>query len=113
MSFERANAEAMHLLSGIENGTMTAAQSYDLVTDADPALVYLVFTWIRRRYADNPNADAVIGRLVAVTERGPIPAQKMKEGQKDPVVAWFEEEYAYRDLGAKEFIELVVDKLES
>ena len=37
----------------------------------------------------------------------------MKEGQADSVVAWFEECYAYRDLGAKEFVALIVDKLES
>lgn len=92
---------------------MTAGQSYDLVADADPALVYLIFTWIRRRYADHPNADAVVGRLLAVIERSPSVNAKMKEGQADPVVAWFEEEHSYRDLGAKEFIELIVDKLES
>lgn len=92
---------------------MSAAQSHELVSDADPALVYLIFTWIRRRYADHPNADAVVGRLLAVIERDPKVTQKLKEGQEDPVVAWFEEEHSYRDLGAKEFIELVVDKLES
>ncbi len=92
---------------------MTAAQSADLVEDADPALVYLIFTWLRRRYADHPNADAVLGRLLAVTNRDPKIARKMKEGQADPVVAWFEEEHQYRDLFAKDFIDLVVDKLES
>jgi hypothetical protein len=113
MSFDRQNAAALRILSGIEEGTMTAAQSYDLVTDADPALVYLIFTWIRRRYADHPNADAVVGRLLAVIERDPSVSAKMKEGQADPVVAWFEEEHSYRELGSKEFIELIVDKLES
>lgn len=92
---------------------MTAAQSAELAVDADPALVYLIFTWIRRRYADHPNADAVVGRLLAVLEREPSLTAKMKEGQADPVVAWFEEEHVYRDLPAREFIELVVDKLES
>ncbi|MFZ5443525.1 MAG: hypothetical protein ACOZQL_26195 [Myxococcota bacterium] len=103
----------MRILSGIEEGTMTAAQSAELAADADPALVYLIFTWIRRRYADHPNADAVVGRLLAVLDREPSLTAKMKEGQADPVVAWFEEEHSYCDLPAREFIELVVDKLES
>jgi len=113
MSFERANAAALRILSGIEDGTMTAAQSQEAVEEADAALVYLIFTWLRRRYADHPASDAVLGRLLAVTDRTPGLAAKLKEGQADPVVAWFEDEYQYRDLGAKEFIELVVEKLES
>lgn len=91
---------------------MTAAQSADALDEADPALVYFIFTWIRRRYADHPNADAVVGRLLAVTERAPSLAAKLKEGHADPVVAWFEEEHAYRDFGAKDFIHVIVEKLE-
>ena len=90
---------------------MSAADSFALVEDADPALVYLIFTWLRKRYADHPNSDAVIGRLLAISTRGSVPAM-MKEGQADPVVQWFEESYSYRDLGSKEFIELIIEKLE-
>jgi len=90
---------------------MSAADSLALVDDADPALVYLIFTWLRKRYADHANSDAVIGRLVAVSGRGSV-VKKMKEGQTDPVVQWFEESYSYRQLEAKEFIELIIEKLE-
>ena len=90
---------------------MSASDSFALVDDADPALVYLIFTWIRKRYADHPNSDAVIGRMVAVSDR-PSVAHKMKEGQADPVVEWFEDGYSYRDLDKKKFIELIVEKLE-
>ena len=90
---------------------MSAADSFALVEDADPALVYLIVTWLRKRYADHPNADAVVGRLVAVSSR-PAVASKMKEGRTDPVVTWFEDGYSYRDLGAQEFIALIVEKLE-
>jgi hypothetical protein len=112
MSFERQQAAALRILEGIEEGTMSAADSFALVEDADPALIYLIFTWLRRRYADHPNADSVIGRLVAVVDKDPLVTRKMKEGQHDPVVAWFEEEHAYRELGSREFIELIVEKLE-
>ena len=111
MAYEQEQRAALRILEGIEEGTMSAADSFALVEDADPALVYLIFTWIRKRYADHANADAVIGRLLAISNRGSVPAQ-MKEGQADPVARWFEESYSYKDLGSKEFIELIVDKLE-
>ena len=37
---------------------------------------------------------------------------KMKEGQADVVVQWFEDSYSYRYLGSKAFIELIIEKLE-
>lgn len=91
---------------------MTTADSVALVDKTDPALVYLLFTWLRKRYVDHVNADAVLGRLLEVSKRGSV-ASKMKEGQGDPVVEWFEDGYSYRELAAPEFVALVVDKLES
>lgn len=112
MAYEQQQRAALRILEGIEEGTLSASDTQALVEDADPALVYLIFTWLRKRYIDHPNADAVIGRLLAISDRGRIPAQ-VKEGHDDPVVEWFEDGYAYRELDAKQFIELVVDKLES
>jgi hypothetical protein len=112
MAFEQEQKAALRILEGIENGTMSAADSSALVEDADPALVYFLFTWLRHHYGpDDPASDAVMGRLVAISNR-PAIAKLVKEGQTDPVVAWFEDAYSYRKLAAKEFVELIVDKLE-
>jgi len=111
MALEQEQRAALRILEGIEEGTMSANDSFALVEDADPALVYLIFTWLRKRYADHPNADAVIGRLLAISNRGAVPKQ-MKEGQADPVVQWFEESYSYKELDKHAFIELIIDKLE-
>lgn len=111
MALEQEQRAALRILEGIEEGTMSASDSFALVEDADPALIYLIFTWLRKRYADHANSDAVIGRLLAISTRGKVPAM-MKEGQADPVVQWFEESYSYRELGSKEFIELIIEKLE-
>ena len=111
MALEQEQRAALRILEGIEEGTMSASDSFALVEDADPALVYLIFTWLRKRYADHANSDAVIGRLLAISNRGKVP-KMMKEGQADAVVQWFEESYSYRDLGSKEFIELIIEKLE-
>ena len=112
MSLQQEQRAALRILEGIENGTMTAAESFALIEDADPALIYLILTWLRRRYAGHSNADAVVGRVVAISDRYPAVTAKMKEGQADPVVEWFEDGYSYRELGSKEFIELIIDKLE-
>jgi hypothetical protein len=111
MSLEQHEREALRILESISEGNMSAADSLTLFEDADPALVYLIVTWLRKNYADHENADAVLGRLAAVSSRGSM-VKKIKEGQADPVARWFEETYSYRKLEAKEFITLIVDKLE-
>src|SRR6476469_6050909 len=111
MALEQEQRAALRILEGIEEGTMSTTETYGLVEDADPALVYLIFTWLRKRYSDHPNSDAVIGRLVEVSGRGSVP-KMMKEGQADPVVEWFEDAYKYKDLEKAEFIELIIEKLE-
>jgi hypothetical protein len=111
MAFEQEQRAALRILEGIEEGTMTAGDSVSLVEDADPALVYLIITWLRKRYADHTNSDAVIGRVVEISGRGAV-AKLMKEGQADPVSRWFEESYSYKDLDKNQFIELIVEKLE-
>ncbi len=113
MAFAQEQREALHLLEGIENGTLRTAQAGGLIDDADPALVYLIITWLRNRYGgDHPAAEGVIGRLVELTRGTSSINAKMREGKADPIVVWFEEEYSYRDFGASEFIALVVEKLE-
>ena len=112
MAYEQEQRAALRILEGIEEGNLSSNDLLSLVEDADPALVYLIFTWLRKRYADHPNSDAVIGRLLAISDRGAVPAL-VKEGHEDSIVEWFEDGYSYRELEAKEFIALIVDKLES
>ena len=111
IAFEQEQREALHLLEGIENGTLRTNDASHLVDEADPALVYLIFTWLRNRYADHPAAEGVIGRLVELSNRGSAKA-KMSEGKRDPIVSWFEEEYSYKEFTKQAFIALIVEKLE-
>jgi len=111
MAFEQEKRAALRIVEGIEEGTMSATESTALVEDADPALIYLIFSWLRKRYTNHDNSDAVIGRVVAISSRGSV-AKLMKEGEADAVVQWFEETYSYRELERKAFIDLVVEKLE-
>ena len=113
MAFAHEQRQALHLLQGIEDGTLQGWDATQLVNDADPALVYLIFTWLRNRYSgDHPAAEGVIGRLVELTNANSSVKAKMREGKSDIIVSWFEEEHSYRDFSASDFIALVVEKLE-
>jgi len=113
MAFEYEQQQALRILEGIELGTMGTAESYGLLRDADPTLVYFILTWLRERYRPGqPAAEAITGRVVEICRAHPDVTQQFKNGQSDPVVSWFEDAYTYRDLDARGFIALVVEKLE-
>ena len=113
MAFEQEKQAAARILSAIEDGTHDALQTFHLIADADPTLVYLIFAWIRAWYPSSHSAaDGVLGRLTELCAKHPTVTQMAKEGESDSLVAWFEDEYNYRDLPAAEFVDLVVEKLE-
>lgn len=113
MAFDHEKRTARRLLGAIEDGTLDTPNIWYLVSEADPTLVYFIFSWIRAWYpAHHPAADGVLGRLADLLTRYPKSAQLAKEGAADALVAWFQDEYGYRDFRADEFITLIVDKLE-
>ncbi len=112
MAFEHEKRQATRMLEGIENGSLKVWQSRDLLQEADPTLAYFVFTWLRAHYPpSHPAAEGVLGRLAEICADPAIP-RRIKAGGADPLVEWFEEAYAYRDLDRAAFIDLIVDKLE-
>ncbi len=113
MAFEIEQREARRLLDAIELGSMSTADTARLIERADPVWIYLMFTWLRTRYAKHAAAGGVIGRIVEICRRYPVAARMMKEGQRDSLVEWFESTYEYRDLDADAFVQIVVEKLES
>ena len=52
MAFEHEQKVALRILEGIEQGSRSASDSFSLLEDADPTLVYFIFTWLRERYPD-------------------------------------------------------------
>ena len=113
VSFAPEIRVATHLLTAVENGSHSVTQMRMLYEDADPALVYLLFSWLRAHYPPSHSAyDGVIGRIAEVCGSSSVVARKVRAGEQDPIVSWFEETYDYRGLGRDEFIRLVVEKLE-
>ncbi len=114
MSFDYEKRNAARLLDAVENGSLSIEQTVPLLRDADPALIYLIFAWLRARYhAGHSAAEGVLGRIVGVCSANSTIARKARSGEKDPIVEWFEETYEYRDFERADFIALVVEKLES
>ena len=113
MAFENEKRTARSLLSAIEDGTLDVSDTYGVLENEDPTLVYLVFRWIRANYpGSHPAADAVIGRLANLCSTYPAAAKKAAKGKSDPIVDWFEDAYEYREFRANEFVDLIVEKLE-
>lgn len=113
MAFNMEKAAALRLLGALDDGRLGATDTFCLVEQADPTLVYFVFTWLRATYPpSHPASDAVLGRLGELCSRYPKAARMAKEGKEDALVQWFEDAYSYRDFRAAEFIDMVVEKLE-
>jgi len=112
MAFEHEKRQALRILEAIEGGSSSASASSQLLEDADPTLVYFIFTWLREHYTNHPAAEGVIGRIVEICSTYPAVTRQVKEGESDAVVTWFEETHSYRELDSKEFIDIVVEKLE-
>ena len=113
MSFDNEKRTARRILAGIEDGKPSVSATFDLINEAEPVLVSLIFGWIRAWYpSSHPAADGVLGRLAELCTKHPKAARMAKEGESDSIVAWFEDQYGYRDFRADEFVELIVEKLE-
>ncbi|MEM6993986.1 MAG: hypothetical protein AAF721_25970 [Myxococcota bacterium] len=113
MAFEEEKAAALKMVEGIELGTMSADESHALLDEADPVLVYFVFKWLRKRYRDHDLGQLVLGRMNEVRNTYRAITRKAKSAEDDPLVGWFEGSHVYADLSAEEFVDIVVEKLES
>jgi hypothetical protein len=113
MSFDYEKRCAARILDAIENGSLPPDQTLPLLVDADPALIYMIFAWLRVRYhAGHSASDGVLGRIVHLCSESPKVARMARAGEKDPIVVWFEETHEYREFDRTDFISMIVEKLE-
>jgi hypothetical protein len=109
-------ADAEYLLSGIENGTLNHEKAAQTAESMDPALLYFVIRYLREKYPPSePTSQGVTERLLQLTSTHPSVVKRMKEGEKDSMVEWFNDSYSIRSFlkDHEEYLKLIVDKLES
>ena len=109
-------SEALRLLSGLENGGMTADDACFIAEELDPVLVYVIVKFLRESYpASDPAATSVLARVVKLTSTCRGLVERSKAGERDPVARWFAQDYSYGEFRGRgpELIELIVDKLDS
>jgi hypothetical protein len=113
MSFAHEKRAAARLLAALEDGNLSTDDTRPLAEEADPALIYLIFSWLRARYpASHSASDGVLGRVIALCNASSVVGRKAKKGESDPIVGWFEEAYSYQEVDRDTFVSLVVEKLE-
>lgn len=112
MSFEAEKRDAMWKLQALEDGAKSIDELRSLYEGADPALVHLIFAWLRVHYRGHSAAEGVYGRIGALCQASSTIDRKRREGAKDPIAQWIEEDHDLRDLDRDAFVDLVVEKLE-
>ena len=107
--------EGLRLLNGLENGTLTASDAFNIADKRDPVIVYFVMRYLREKYP--PTSPASLGvkqRLVELTSTYDGLVSKAKKGEKDCIREWFDDSYELKKFFDKpeELIDLLVDKIE-
>lgn len=108
--------DPLRLLVGLENGTLSMADAYNLAESCDPVVVFFIFKYLREKYhAQNPMSAGIISRLVDLTSNYPILIKKSQKGEHDVITEWFDDTYNIRDYFStpNELVTLIVDKIES
>ena len=113
LEFEAEKLHALTILLGIVQGTMTTDESFELLEESDPTLVYFILKYIKKHYhRDHDLYDVVRPRLTELKNTHRAITRKSKTGEDDPVVEWFEGTHRYSELPPEVFIDIIVDKLE-
>ena len=85
MSINHIIRDCLRFLEGVEEGTLSAADSYNIAKDLDPLLVYFVFRYLREKFpATNPNSSGVMGRLLEISSTYPDIVKAAKSGNTPP-----------------------------
>jgi hypothetical protein len=101
-------------LDGIEQGKMTAADSYNLLRQFDPLLGYFLLFYLREKHHVTDMSSGAGERLLGLVSTYPEAAKIAKRPARDSIVEWFEDAYSAREFfGNRDaFVELIVEKLE-
>lgn len=113
MDFEAEKLEALTILLGIVQGTMSTQECFELLDPADPTLVYFLLKYTKKHYhREHDDFEIVRARLSELKNSYRSLTRKARSGEEDPVVEWFEGTHRYSELEPEAFVDIIIDKLE-
>lgn len=107
--------ESLRFLTGVENGTLTAADAANVASKRDPVIVHFVLRYLREKYpASNPASQGVTQRLLELTSTYDGLVKAAKKGEKDSITEWFDDTYNIREYfdRPEELVDMLVEKIE-
>ena len=112
---ESEKQESLRLLNGLESGSLSTADAYNIADKRDPLIVYYVLRYLREKYPSSaPASSGVVGRLLELTKTYDKLVKKAKDGENDSLREWFDDTY---DLKAffnqpEKLVETLMEKIE-
>ncbi len=116
MEADTEKRDALRLLAGLEDGVSSVADAYSASQNIDPVLSYIIVSYLRGCYpASDPAASSILERVVRMTSTYPAFVAQCRQGERDPIAQWFEQEHEYREYRGRgeAVIALVLDKINS
>ena len=108
-------SQALRFLNGLEAGTLSSSDAYNIVKDKDPVLVYFLLRYLKDKYsASQPEAPAIMARVLELTSTYDDIKKMLRTGEKDAMREWFDDSHSIREFNrnAEGFVDLIIDKLE-
>lgn len=115
MSTLSDKGQALRFLQGMEAGTLSASDGYNILKDRDPVLVYFLLRFLKEKYNQtHPDARSLNERLLELTSTYDDLKKMLRAGEQDPMREWFDDSHSVREFArdSEAYVDLIVDKLE-
>jgi hypothetical protein len=113
---DQERQESLRLLNGLESGSLSIADAYNIADKRDPLIVYFVLRYLREKYpASIPASSGVVGRIVELTKTYDKLVKKAKDGENDSLREWFDDTYDLKSFFNQpdKLVDTLIEKIES
>ncbi len=110
-----SRSQMIRVIHGIENGTLSSADAYNILKDTDPVLVYFTLRFLKEKFgSDHQQAQPVRERLIELTSTYDDLRKILKLGEADSMREWFDDSHSIREFtkDSEGYIDLIIDKLD-
>ncbi len=107
--------QMLRVIEGIEAGTLSASDAYNVLKDRDPVLVYFTIRYLKDKFGGSqPQSLPVQQRLVELTSTYDDLRSMFKKGESDILRQWFDDSHTVREFSREPetFVDLIIEKFE-